>query len=135
MADVLTKKQRQFNMACIKRKNTKPELKLRKILFQRGYRGYRLDYSIIGKPDIVFSSKKLAIFIDGCFWHCCPACFIIPATRMDFWKNKIAGNVRRDKKVNQKLKKDGWTVLRFWEHEIRKKPERCICKITRHLIR
>jgi DNA mismatch endonuclease (patch repair protein) len=129
MTDVLTPEQRTYNMSRIRGKNTTPEIKLRKILFAVGIRGYRIHHNLPGKPDIVFTKKKIAIFIDGCFWHKCPVCFQEPETRKDFWMKKIQSNIDRDKKVNEKLKHDGWTVIRIWEHEIRKEPEKAVKKI------
>ena len=82
-----------------------------------------------GKPDIVFSKRKIIIFIDGCFWHKCPACFIKPETHTEFWIKKISSNVKSDKKVNKILINDGWKVLRFWEHDIEKEPEKIISEI------
>jgi len=124
MVDVLTKKQRSYNMAMIRAVNTKPELKLRKLLSATGLR-YRLHHRLTGRPDIVFVSRRVAVFIDGCFWHRCPKDFIKPETRRKFWLTKIARNVMRDKKVNRLLVQDGWKVLRVWEHDVRKNPERC----------
>lgn len=120
MVDVLTKKQRSHNMSMIKSRNTRPELIIRKLLSLNGIRGYRINYKLVGKPDIVFTKYKLAVFIDGCFWHKCPQCFKQPENNKEFWEKKIEGNVRRDKTVNNKLRKDGWKVLRFWEHLLRK---------------
>lgn len=122
MADVHNKKQRSYNMSRIKGKDTKPELYLRKLLSSQGLRGYRLNYKITGKPDLVFTRYKIAVFIDGCFWHKCPECFQEPENNKNFWRNKINGNVLRDNMVNKLLEKDGWTVLRFWEHLLRKDP-------------
>ncbi|MEO0128601.1 MAG: very short patch repair endonuclease [candidate division WOR-3 bacterium] len=133
MTDVLTKEQRSFNMSQIKGKNTKPEVLLRRLLYSKGIRGYRIHYKLSGKPDVVFTKKKIAIFIDGCFWHKCPVCFITPETRTEFWMKKIEDNVKRDKTVNKKLEKEGWTVLRFWEHEIKKSPGSVVSKIIRWL--
>ncbi|PKM92505.1 MAG: very short patch repair endonuclease [Euryarchaeota archaeon HGW-Euryarchaeota-1] len=133
MADVLTKKQRSFNMSQIRSKDTKPEIKIRKQLYKKGIGGYRVHYKLFGKPDIVFPAKKIVVFIDGCFWHKCPKCFIEPETRKEFWMKKIKGNVDRDHKVNIKLKKEGWKVLRYWEHEIKKSPERVVLKIIKKL--
>jgi DNA mismatch endonuclease, patch repair protein len=129
MADVLTPVQRKYNMSRIKGKNTGPELKLRKLLYASGVRGYRIHYKLSGKPDIVFTKKKIAIFIDGCFWHKCPVCFQEPETRKEFWMKKIQSNIDRDKKVDEKLKNDGWKVIRIWEHEIRKRPKNVVSKI------
>ena len=130
MTDVLTQEQRKLNMSRIRAKNTGPEVKLRKMLFVEGIRGYRIHYKLPGKPDIVFTKKKIAIFIDGCFWHKCPVCFQEPETRKEFWMKKIQSNIDRDKKVNEQLKDEGWTVMRFWEHDVRKNPESIVKKIA-----
>ena len=129
MADVLTPEQRTYNMSKIRGKNTGPEIKLRKMLWSEGIRGYRIHHNLPGQPDIVFTKKKIAIFIDGCFWHKCPACFQEPETRKEFWMKKIQSNVDRDKKVNEQLQAEGWTIIRIWEHEIRKEPETILSKI------
>jgi DNA mismatch endonuclease (patch repair protein) len=129
MPDVLTQEQRKYNMSRIRAKNTGPEVKLRKLLFARGIRGYRIHFDLPGKPDIVFTRKKIALFIDGCFWHKCPVCFQEPETRKEFWMKKIQSNIDRDKKVDEQLKNDGWTVIRIWEHEIKKEPEKVVKKI------
>lgn len=123
MTDIHSSLQRSRNMAAIKGKNTSPEVKIRKMLYHRGIRGYRIHYPLPGKPDIVFTKQKVVIFIDGCYWHKCPQCFQEPQTNRDFWMEKINGNVKRDERVNQELIDSGWIVLRFWEHEIRKIPE------------
>ena len=130
MTDVLTPEQRSYNMSQIRGKDTRPEVRLRKLLWSEGIRGYRIHYRLFGKPDIVFTKKKIAIFIDGCFWHKCPVCYQEPETRKDFWIKKIQSNIDRDKKVDETLKNDGWTVIRIWEHEIRKDPENAVRKIT-----
>jgi DNA mismatch endonuclease, patch repair protein len=129
MVDVLTPDQRKFNMSRIRAIDTKPEIKLRKLLRSEGVRGYRIHYKLPGKPDIVFTKKKIAIFIDGCFWHKCPECFHEPETRKEFWMKKIQSNIDRDHKVRGHLKEEGWTVVRIWEHEIKKEPEKAVKKI------
>ena len=129
MTDVLTPDQRKLNMSRVRGKNTGPEIKLRKLLWSRGIRGYRIHHNLLGKPDIVFTKKRVAIFIDGCFWHKCPVCFQEPETRKEFWMKKIQSNIDRDAKVDEQLKNNGWTVIRIWEHEIRKEPEKAIKKI------
>ncbi|MCK4522383.1 MAG: very short patch repair endonuclease [Nanoarchaeota archaeon] len=133
MVDVHTKKQRSYNMFMIKGKNTKPEVDLRKLLFSKGIRGYRIHSKLPGKPDIVFTKFKLAIFIDGCFWHKCPKCFIEPDKNKEFWRSKINGNVERDKKVNKILGKERWKVLRFWEHLLRKDINKVYRRISEEL--
>jgi len=115
--DIKTPEERSKNMAAIRCRDTKPELLLRKALFSKGLR-YRIISKLPGKPDIVFPGRKLAIFVDGCFWHCCPKCFKTPDTNPEFWRDKIATNMRRDLEVNNLLIDEGWKVERFWEHEI-----------------
>jgi DNA mismatch endonuclease (patch repair protein) len=133
MTDVLTQEQRKYNMSRIHGKNTGPEVKLRQLLYANGIRGYRVHHDLPGKPDIVFTKKRIVIFIDGCFWHKCPVCFQEPETRKEFWMKKIQSNIDRDKKVNRQLKKDGWKVIRIWEHEIRKNPEKTARKLISRL--
>jgi len=120
-------------MSMIRCANTKPEIALRKLLFANGLRGYRLHYRLTGRPDIVFPKKKIAVFIDGCFWHKCPKCFQKPVTNRAFWRKKIDCNVKRDKVVGVELKRKGWRVLRIWEHEIRKDLNKSYLRIHRVL--
>ena len=129
MTDVLTPEQRRKNMSRIRGKNTSPEMKLRKMLWESGLRGYRVHYKLLGKPDIVFTRKKVVVFVDGCFWHKCPVCFRPPETNAEFWNEKLQKNVERDLKVTKELEDLGWTVLRFWEHEVKKTPEDVVARI------
>jgi DNA mismatch endonuclease (patch repair protein) len=129
MSDVLTKTQRSYNMSQIKGINTGPEIKFRKFLFGTRIRGYRVTSKVVGKPDITFTKYKIAIFIDGCYWHKCPLCFKEPNTNKKFWKEKINSNIKRDQKINNILLKDGWKVIRFWEHEINGNIEKCFQKL------
>ena len=133
MTDVLTEEQRRLNMSRIRARDTGPELRLRKVLSRMGIRGYRLNYKLTGKPDLVFVGKRLVVFIDGCFWHKCPMHFTQPETRTEFWMNKIDSNVRRDNMVNAKLKEAGWLVMRFWEHEIKEDPRKAAANIAEYL--
>jgi len=133
MVDVLNLAQRSYNMSRIRGKNTSPEIKIRKMLFSEGIRGYRIHYNLPGKPDIVFIKKKIAIFIDGCFWHKCPICFKAPETRKKFWLEKINKNVERDLEINELLKNMGWKVIRIWEHDVRKNPTNVVIMITQFL--
>lgn len=116
-------------MSRIRGKNTSPEMKLRKMLWESGIRGYRVHYKLPGKPDIVFTRKKVVVFVDGCFWHKCPVCFRPPETNAEFWNEKLQKNVERDLKVTKELEDLGWTVLRFWEHEVKKTPEDVVARI------
>lgn len=108
-------------MGAIKQKNTKPELVVRRALFAAGIRGYRLHWvKVPGKPDLVFVSRKVAIFINGCFWHRCPYCKLyIPKSNSAYWMNKFEKNVARDERKLQELKKIGWKPIVVWECEIR----------------
>lgn len=135
MADVLTKLQRSYNMSRIRGKHTKPELIIRKALSLAGLRGYRLHYKLIGRPDIVFSKYKTAIFIDGCFWHKCPKCFIGPKSNKKFWNNKIKQNTKRDQLVNKQLRLQKWNIIRVWEHELDSDMNRIYKKILKSISR
>lgn len=126
--DILTKEQRSFCMSQIRSKNTLIELKFRKYLYNNGIRGYRVNNKILGKPDLYFPKKRIAVFIDGCFWHKCPKCFIKPKSKNNFWDKKIRYNILRDKIINKKLNKDGVKILRFWEHDIKNNIEKCYIK-------
>lgn len=133
--DVHDKATRSFNMSRIRSRNTRPELRLRQVLWARGLRGYRLHKKLPGKPDIVYSRAKVAIFIDGCFWHGCPKCGDgrAPVTNTRYWDAKRLGNRARDKRRTRELRSMGWTVLRLWEHEVTKNPDRCVARVARLL--
>ena len=120
-----------YNMSCIKCKDTSIEVILRKELWKRGLRYRKNAKNVFGKPDIVFRSKKIAVFCDSEFWHG----YDWDKRKHDFKKNrdfwipKIEGNIRRDNEVNEYLSKNGWVVLRFWGYEIKKNPASCADKI------
>lgn len=104
-------------MAGIQGKNTKPELIVRRMLFALGYRFRLHRRDLPGAPDIVMPSRKVAIFVHGCFWHMHRGCRYakMPATRPDFWKAKLEANVERDRQAVEKLQAQGWRVLCVWE--------------------
>lgn len=118
-------------MSSISDRNTKPEMKLRKSMYANGIRGYRLHWKKVpGRPDICFPGKKLAIFVNGCFWHRCPYCRPpMPKSHTKFWEKKFETNVNRDKKKIRLLKKDGWKVLVLWECHIKKDINKSILKV------
>jgi DNA mismatch endonuclease, patch repair protein len=119
-------------MSSIKAKDTKPELKLRQALRQIGLRGYRLHWkkAPAGRPDIAYHSRKVAIFVHGCFWHRCPYCELVkPKTHTEWWENKLENNRLRDKEKNLALEAAGWTVLVFWEHEINANALECAKRV------
>lgn len=129
MADVLTKLQRSRCMAAIKSKgNEQTELRLARIL--RAYRisGWRRQGNLPGKPDFVFREQRVAVFVDGCFWHGCRQHCRMPKTNAEFWAEKIARNIVRDRKRFRSLAQLGWTAVRLWEHEL-KHERRVVCKI------
>lgn len=104
-------------MARVKGGNTSPERLLRSALWQAGMR-YRLNHKVpVGRPDIVFPSPKVAVFVDGCFWHGCPAHYSRPRSRKEFWSKKLLANVERDSRLTLGLESLGWIVVRIWEHE------------------
>ena len=127
--DNLTKEQRRKNMQNIRSSGSvaermfMKELRRQKIYFAKNVK------SLVGKPDVVFRRKKIAVFIDSDFWHGNPKLFRMPKTNIDYWRNKICTNINRDKKVNKELKFQGWTILRFWEYDVRRKLDGCISKL------
>jgi DNA mismatch endonuclease, patch repair protein len=122
---------RRLNMQAIRSRDTKPERLIRRLVHAGGLR-----YRVAAKPlpslrrtaDLVFRPTKVAVFIDGCYWHGCPEHYVPPKTNPDYWSGKVAGNMARDRDTNQRLAEESWTVLRFWEHE---SPEDCARTILR----
>ena len=129
MTDVLNREQRSFCMSRIRGKDTKPEVILRKALWASGHR-YKIRNNLPGKPDIIFPGKRVAVYVDGCFWHQCPEHYVKPKSNAKFWERKIAGNVARDAKNNRTLNEIGWSVIRIWEHEIKENPLGSVEKIA-----
>ena len=122
--DIVSEEQRSYNMSRIRGKNTKPELAVRSMLHSMGCRftvNGPLNRKLPGKPDIVLPKYKTVIFVHGCFWHGHQGCkdFRIPKTRTEWWKAKIEGNVARDKRQQEELRKLGWKVVVIWECELR----------------
>jgi DNA mismatch endonuclease, patch repair protein len=114
--DRISEEKRSKIMSAIRSENTTPEIVLRKALWKRGFR-YRIHYGK-EKIDIAFPSKKVAVFVDGCFWHGCPLHSHLPKSHKDYWHPKLNKNIERDKAKNKRLADQGWKVLRFWEHEL-----------------
>lgn len=114
---------RSRNMAAVRRTDTKPELALRSALHRDGLR-FRKDFPIRldgarARPDIVFTRARIAVFVDGCFWHSCPQHGTRPATNTDYWNPKLERNAARDRRNTEALTSAGWTVIRIWEHDLR----------------
>jgi len=120
VADWLTREQRSRNMASIRSKgNATTERAFLSILRQAGISGWRRHLDLPGKPDFVFRSKRLAIFLDGCFWHGGPRCYRLPQDNRAYWKKKLQGNRRRDRRRSRELRLLGWRVVRIWEHALK----------------
>ena len=137
MIDRLDARTRSRNMSAVKSKgNLSTEWRLRSRMIQKGINGWELHpRDVIGKPDFVFRREKIAVFVDGCFWHGCRYCRTLPSTNKDFWKLKIASNKNRDKLVRSTLGGLGWTTIAIWEHEIKDDPESCVAAIEFRLRR
>ena len=135
MADVFTKRKRSAVMSCI-RSSANKDTELRLIVIFRAHRvtGWRRNRNLPGKPDFVFPAQRLALFVDGCYWHGCPKHYRRPKTNRAFWDAKIARNRQRDREVHRLLRAKGWRVLRVWEHALARKHEtRTITRIQRAL--
>ena len=128
MPDNLTFEQRSYCMSRVKGKDTGLEVRVRSALHRRGLRFRKHVAELPGKPDIVFGKARVAVFLDGDFWHG----YRLPSWEdkvSDFWKKKISKNRQRDIKNHRKLRRMGWTVIRLWQHEIEKNFESCIERI------
>ncbi len=133
MTDNLTVATRSRVMAATKgRGNLSTEVPLARALRKLRITGWRRHASLPGRPDFAFRKQRLAIFVDGCFWHGCPEHCRIPQSHAAYWIDKIGKNVARDKELRRRLKLEGWTALRFWEHEIKSDPIACAQKIHAH---
>ena len=134
--DDMTREQRHKNMSHIRSKDTKPEVLLRKALWKRGIR-YRKNYAALpGKTDIALTRYKIAIFVDGDFWHArghqdSPGEQV--ASNKEYWQKELRNNVERDKAVNDILTEDGWLVLRFWSSDVMKHLDECINQILQYI--
>jgi len=129
MTDIFTPEKRSWIMSRIRGSNTKIDLKMKKLLSENKYK-FEMYPKMYGNPDFILKRKKIAIFCDGDFWHGYryhekkkPA--------KKYWKDKIEGNMRRDRRYSRKLRRDDWSVLRLWEHDIEKNPDKCMRKIKR----
>ncbi|MDA8172204.1 MAG: DNA mismatch endonuclease Vsr [Nitrospiraceae bacterium] len=122
MKDTLSPEERSIRMSLVRSKDTKPEMRVRRLVHAMGYR-YRLHVSDLpGHPDMVFPSRRKIIFVHGCFWHQhnCAMGARMPKSKIGFWKKKLEGNKKRDSEIMQRLKKDHWSVLVIWECQIKK---------------
>lgn len=134
MTDVFTKEKRSHVMARIRSSgNISTELAMVMLFRKAKITGWRRKSKIQGRPDFVFPQEQVAIFIDGCFWHNCPRHCKLPKHNRKFWKSKLLKNSMRDRVVTRGLRKQGWKVLRIWEHQLRK-PESVITDVQMVLL-
>jgi DNA mismatch endonuclease (patch repair protein) len=124
-------------MSANRGRDTGPELKFRKALRALGIRNYRIHLkNVPGRPDVSIPNKKIAIFINGCFWHRCPFCKLpLPKSNTAFWKKKFVNNIKRDRSKTMTLRNAKWKVFVFWECEIERSPERYAKKVKEYLNR
>jgi DNA mismatch endonuclease (patch repair protein) len=134
MADRMTASQRSFTMSRIRSaRNASTELRFLDLLKRAGVTGWRRNAPLTGRPDLVFRKERIAVFLDGCFWHACPRCASArtapPKSNVAYWSQKLKRNAERDREVTLLLRKQGWTVLRIWEHVIRREPRRAVGRL------
>ena len=134
MVDVFDKAKRSEVMSRIRgRGNRDTEVLLAKLMRRNGIVGWRRHQAVLGKPDFVFWAARLAVFVDGCFWHGCPKHCQMPATNQVFWHQKLGANKARDRSVSRLLRQKGWHIVRIWECQLANKPKACIGRIRRAL--
>lgn len=130
MTDFLSPETRSRVMARIRSRDTKPELALRRALHAAGHRGWRCHLRTVpGRPDVAFTRRKVAIFVDGAFWHGHPDHFT-PGKSGEYWDKKIARTQERDRTANMTLAREGWAVLRFWDFEIEADLSECVSAVS-----
>ena len=128
MADNLTREQRSFTMSRIRSKDSTPELSVRRLVHARGLRYRKHMKGLPGRPDLVFARAKVAVFVDGDFWHGWR--FHCWRDKLDpYWRKKIEGNRSRDQKINNELRRTGWLVIRIWEHEVDGDVDWCVDRV------
>ena len=119
MVDTVTKKVRSRIMSRIRGKNTRPEQIMRAYLKSRRFKFYEHQRIRGYRVDFVIPSRRIALFVDGCFWHACPQCFKKPKSNTNYWNKKIKDNCKRDKRINRIIRKEGYSVKHIWEHQVK----------------
>ena len=118
----------------VRQKDTAPETRIRRELYARGLR-YRVQYTVLSKPrrvaDIAFIGPKVAVFVDGCFWHGCPLHYVRPRSREEFWADKLRANVQRDRRQTLEGEREGWVVCRIWEHDVFERLDQAVETVQR----
>lgn len=119
MADIWDAAKRSQVMGQIRSKgNAETELRLMGIMRAHGITGWRREQHLMGKPDFTFRAERVVVFVDGCFWHGCPRCYRAPTSNETYWSGKVLKNRARDRRVSSTLRREGWTVLRIWAHQL-----------------
>jgi len=129
MTDIFTTEKRSWVMSRIRGSNTKIDLKMNDLLGKLGYK-YEMYPKMFGNPDFILRRRKIIIFCDGDFWHGYKYHEKKKPSKK-FWRDKIENNMRRDHRYTRRLRREGWSVLRFWEHDIEKNPDKCMRRIKR----
>ncbi len=136
MADIFSKAKRSQIMASIRSAGNRTTEQALASAFRRfGVKGWRRHVDLPGKPDFAFRKQRLAVFVDGCFWHNCPRHGHMPRSNTSYWCKKLARNQERDRKVKRELTKRGWRVLRIWEHSVKASPAASAKRVARALLR
>jgi DNA mismatch endonuclease (patch repair protein) len=132
MADVFSLAKRSEVMSRIRgRGNRNTELRLIEVFRQSGISGWRRNMPVFGRPDFVFPKQHVAVFVDGCFWHGCDKHYNVPKGNAEFWSRKLQQNRARDRLVNRTLRGRGWTVVRIWEHSLKKNASQIASRVKR----
>jgi DNA mismatch endonuclease (patch repair protein) len=135
MPDIFTKAKRSQVMSRIRgHSNKDTELALMKLLRCHHITGWRRNQPVFGRPDFIFRQARLAVFVDGCFWHGCPKHCNMPSNNRPFWRKKLLANKARDRRVNHMLRKEGWRVIRIWEHDLANRAAKWVLKIQTELV-
>ena len=135
MADIFDKEKRSAIMRKVKsKKNKSTELRLIKIFKENGVTGWKRNYPVKGHPDFVFLKQRIAVFVDGCFWHGHDCRNTRPSANEEFWRKKRERNIKHDKEITELFESRGWTVIRIWECELKQQNcERTLLKIKKYL--
>jgi DNA mismatch endonuclease (patch repair protein) len=132
--DIWSRAKRSEVMSLIRGKgNKETENALLALFRQNKITGWRRHLPLPGRPDFAFPKQKVAVFVDGCFWHGCPKCYSRPKTNRAFWDKKRENNMARDRRVTRQLRRQGWKVIRIWQHALQKSPNTCLNRIRRAL--
>lgn len=135
MADIVDRETRSRMMSRIRGRDTGPELALRRAIWARGGRGFRTHpHSVFGKPDLAWVGQKVAVFVDGAFWHGHPSAYKRGKSGQ-FWDKKIERNIQRDRQVTRFLRRAGWVVVRIWDFDVCRNPSACARRVLKHISR